>query len=159
MEATDEPKQFSPWPFIVVGLLVANAALAFFALYMSRSDGGAQVIPDYYSRAVAWDSVAASQRATSSSGLTLRVTEAHRADSIVFVVTDASGMPVADVSGTVTIRRPHLTEAIGQFEVNGNPFSVAARFPGAGLFDAAADLTVSGVEFEPQIRFERRPGR
>ena len=159
MEATDKPKQFSPWPFIVVGLLVANAALAFFALYMSRSDGGAQVVPDYYSRAVAWDSVAASQRATSASGLTLRVVEAHRPDSIVFVVTDAAGVRVHGVSGSVTIRRPHLTQPIGQFDVAGNPFSVDARFRGSGLFDASADLTVGGVEFEPHIRFERSPVR
>lgn len=157
MESVDQPKPFSPWPLAIVGLLVANAALAFFALYMSRSDGGAQVVPDYYSRAVAWDSVAASQRLTEASGFSMRVVDAHRPDSIYFLVTDATGEAAHDVSGTITLRRPHLTESLGKFDVDGNPFGVAVRFSGAGLFDADAALTVGGVPFEPSLRFERQP--
>jgi nitrogen fixation protein FixH len=153
-------KRFSPWPFAIVGLLVTNAALAFFALYMSRSDGGAQVVPDYYQRAVAWDSVASIRNQTRQTGWHLRVIDASSADSLILQVTDVDGTPVEGISGTITVTRPHLTTSIATVEVVAVPgqgiIVAPVRLTGRGLFDAEADLTDGRTRFRPIIRFDRQ---
>ena len=154
-------KPFSPWPFAVVGLLVANAALAFFALYMSRSDGGAQVVDDYYRQAVAWDSVAAARNETVESGWRLTVIDPASADTTLRVrVTDPAGVPVTSLVGTLTIRRPHLTVPLTRSRVftdaTDGVYVARVHLVEPGLYDIDVDLTDGRTRFRPTVRFEYR---
>lgn len=148
-------KNFSPWPLAIVTLLVGNAALAFFALYMSRSDGGAQVVPDYYARAVAWDSLAAVQRATAASGWRLVVLDPDAHDSLAFEVRDAGGRRVDGLSGDISIRRPFLSEPLLTTDVDEALVVDSSPIGGFGLFDAEANLTDGERDFRFLTRFER----
>ena len=154
-------KPFSPWPFAVVGLLVANAALAFFALYMSRSDGGAQVVDDYYRQAVAWDSVAAARNETAQSGWRLTVLDPVSSDSTLRIrVTDAVGSPVSDLAGTLTVRRPHLTAPLSTSRVFADAadgvYVAPVRLVEPGLHDLDFELTNGRTRFRPTVRFDYR---
>ena len=52
------------WPIMVVSLLLLNVSIVLVTLFLARSDGGAQVIENYYEKGVEWD-VQAAVRASS----------------------------------------------------------------------------------------------
>ena len=149
-------KPISPWPFAIVGLLALNAAVVILFLFISKSDGGAQVVPDYYNRAVAWDSLAANRARTIETGWQLAVLDPNRADTLVFVVTDADGNTITGFAGTLALSRPQLAAPIARatFSHESKLVVPAQNLP-TGLYDVTADLSRGGKAFHPEIRFER----
>ena len=82
---------------------------------MARSDGGAQVIDNYYEKAVAWDSLNASQQAFGDKGW---VTSVVLSDDIAtLVVWNANRVKVAHLSGSVELTRPQSAEAGSRIEL------------------------------------------
>lgn len=149
-------KPVSPWPFAIVGLLVLNAAAAFLILFISRSDGGAQVVPDYYNRAVAWDSLASSNMETAATGWNFRIQDPNRSDSLVFVVVDAAGDELSGFSGQLVFSRPQYSAPIAIVPIAQNqPLAVDASSLPRGLYDVRAELRRGETDFRPTIRFDR----
>ena len=64
MNAPNPPPRKSPWPLIVIALLVGHITLMTVAVAIATHDhNGSAVIPDYYQKAANWDRTRAKQRA------------------------------------------------------------------------------------------------
>ena len=62
------------WPLFVITLLVSSVVMMGIVVMAARSDGGAQVVDDYYEQAVKWDSLAEARTAASTLGWTTSLT-------------------------------------------------------------------------------------
>ncbi len=134
------------WPLFVVTLLVMGVSVAVGTLVMANSDGGAQVVEDYYRKALDWDAHAAEAAATAALGwrvdlaVTPGASEAARILEIAF--RDRDGRPVTGLSGTVRAFRPQWTA----------PVAVAALAEAGdapGVYRMSLPLTQSGLwDFE-----------
>lgn len=123
------------WPAVIVLLLLSSVAMMAGVLVAARSDGGAQVVDDYYNRAVAWDSLASVRGASDERGWTVGV-EVAEDGSALLSVADSTGAPVRGLSGAVIVRRPQFADALGEYAVR-----AAAERPGAYQFDVDASGT------------------
>ncbi len=90
------------WPAFVVILLLMNAGLAGVMIYYATTDKTFAVEPDYYRKAMNWDSYAARRDASAKLGWTVqlrvRAAENERArPRLVLNVADRDGEPVSDV--------------------------------------------------------------
>ena len=107
------------WPAAIVVLLVSSVVMMMGVLYAAKSDGGARVVTDYYSRAVGWDSLKAVQAESDALGWTSRV-RFQDADlpgevSLTLVLLDSEGLPVPVAGGEVVLSRPHESEPVARF--------------------------------------------
>jgi nitrogen fixation protein FixH len=90
------------WPAFVVVLLLMNAGLAAVMIYYATTDKTFAVEPDYYRKAMNWDTYAAMHDASAKLGWSvhLRVRPAEDARGrprLVLNVADRDGEPVSDV--------------------------------------------------------------
>jgi nitrogen fixation protein FixH len=99
------------WTIIIVGLLGSNM-IAMAVLAGSAQSSRAQVIPDYYDRALDHDRVLAA--AARSSELDWRVEVELSREAIVVAVHDARGAPI---NGRVSITGYPRAHAVRTFEV------------------------------------------
>jgi len=133
------------WPSVIVLPLLSSVAMMAAVLVAARSDGGAQVVDDYYNRAVAWDSLAALSNASAARGWSVDL-DVDADGSASLSVTDSVGASVTGLAGTVRVRRPQLAEAVGEHAIQ----SVADQ-PGVYVFDV--DATGRGIWiFDVQLR-------
>ncbi|MBT4052293.1 MAG: hypothetical protein HOE73_04300, partial [Bacteroidetes Order II. Incertae sedis bacterium] len=92
------------WPLIVVALLLSSVGMMMGVVIIAKSDGGAQVVDDYYDRAVAWDSLNSLDQAFIDQGwLTYLILDASTGR---LVVQDSLGIRLSDLSGSVEMTRP-----------------------------------------------------
>lgn len=87
------------WPWIIVTLLVLTAAGQGVMLYAATHDRTFSIEPDYYQKAVAWDTVMQQQSANRALGWQARASigaleEGRR--EVVLDLADANGEPLAD---------------------------------------------------------------
>jgi hypothetical protein len=90
------------WPLIVIGLLVVQALGMAVMVTIAVADPSAAVEPDYYEKAVAWDSAAAAQAAAAKLGWKAQVSAgplsgADRELHIALVGGDGNGIDEARV--------------------------------------------------------------
>lgn len=98
------------WWLVISGLLVGNA-LAMVLLAVIAGDGGTQVIPAYYDRAVHFDDEI--DRASASRALGWHAEVAIAAGQIDVTMSDGSGHPVDDARVRVTgYQRAHAGEPV-----------------------------------------------
>jgi len=86
------------WPAALVGALVATVGLNGYVAYVANRGDGAQVEPDYYRRAVQWDSTLAEQARSRALGwrIAVQVAAPTAGGSVIDVeVRDAQGAPIA----------------------------------------------------------------
>lgn len=129
------------WPAAIVVLLLSSVGMMMAVLVAARSDGGAQVVDDYYSRAVAWDSLAALQTTSAERGWGLDLDLASDGAALL-TVTDSTGAPVTGLDGDVSIRRPQLADvlqvadlAAAQDRAGVYTFDIEAAGRGIWIFD------------------------
>jgi nitrogen fixation protein FixH len=123
------------WPLAVVAVLAITVGANAWLLWESRDPNGAVIEPDYYRKAVAWDSLAARQ--ARSDGLGWRVDAALGASDgrrahVRVTIADSLGAPVA--GATVELEAVH--------NLDGAHHVLAAlpeSAPGAYEADAALD--------------------
>lgn len=120
------------WPGLVIGLLCLSITMSFGGLYFAQSDGGAQVIPDYYERSVEYDDEYQARVESMQLGWDVDV-ELKGTDGELKVV-DEQGEPVEQLGGTLSFYRPELAEPVDEVELT----AVADR-PGHYRFDDATD--------------------
>lgn len=100
------------WPLAIIGVLAITVGANLFLLKEARDGNGAATEPDYYRKAVAWDSTMAQSRADAALGWTIDA-QAGAVGAQPGVVTctlrDSAGVPVN--GATVTLEAVHNLEA------------------------------------------------
>lgn len=107
------------WPLFIVAILLTGVTGAVLTVIAAHSDGGAQVVEDYYEKASNWDATAARRAASKALGWTTTVQVLDRAPTAVtrpvqVTIRDAQDAPVAGLEGTVQARRPELAGVVGE---------------------------------------------
>ncbi len=155
------------WPLFIVAILLVGIGGAFSALIAAHSDGGAQVIEDYYAQAVAWDEIA-SRRARSvmlgwrADLQILDGTTDTRLYTTEITVRDSSGAGVPGLSGTIRAMRPQQAGAVAEIPlapVAGSPGLYRQQLPigEAGVWDFEVTAHKDSVQFHTRIRREIDP--
>ena len=150
------------WPLFIVGLLSMSVATVAITVVAARSDGGPQVIDDYYQKAVNWDETVALQAASDALGWQAEVVilPSHEASRPVEItLRDREGLPITEAQGTIRAFRPHRAEAVAE-----RPLSAVTETPGlyrqafpiqqAGLWDFEIIATQDSLRFQTLIRKE-----
>lgn len=150
------------WPLFVITLLVSSVVMMGIVVMAARSDGGAQVVDDYYEQAVKWDSLAEARAATSTLGWTTNVTLSRSEASIhgSIVLKDSSGAAVTDYAVQVSLRRPQLAAEVANVPAlpasEPGVFEFSAAHDDPGLWDIQAYLTpISGTGTRLQFDWRR----
>lgn len=128
------------WPLFVVLLLTLGVLTTLASLVASRSDGGVQVVEDYYQKAVDWDKTHDAQAASDALGWSaaLSLTPAGEGFRLGWEIRDRAGQPVEDLSGTVQGFRPERAGARFEAPLEAiAPGAYVAHVPAleAGLWD------------------------
>ena len=152
------------WPLFIVGLLSMSVVTVVITVVAARSDGGPQVIDDYYRKAVNWDETAALQAASDALGWQADIaipsdplnTTARPVD---ITLVDREGRPIAEAQGTIRAFRPHRAQAVAE-----RPLTAVPETPGlyrqvfpiqqAGLWDFEIIARKDTMTFITTIRKE-----
>ena len=129
------------WPALVVGLLLFNITASMTILYFAKSDGGPEIIPDYYEQSVNFNDQMLATEASAKTGWSVEVSLGDEFGELIVV--DADGQPLVDLEGTITFYRPERAQAQGMAKLS-------ASSPGhyrfqniahkSGLWDLAVEL-------------------
>ena len=146
------------WPLIVVALLLSSVGMMMGVVIIAKSDGGAQVVDDYYDRAVAWDSLNSLDQAFIDQGwLTYLILDASTGR---LVVQDSLGIRLSDLSGSVEMTRPQsaatgITTLFQYQEVDSSyTFEVGSLSP--GLWDFTFNTSYARQVLSFSLRKEVR---
>lgn len=152
------------WPLFVVCLLLMGVSWSMWVVFASRSDGGAQVIENYYEKAIDWDTRQKLMQESEALGWTVEVSMASASQSmptggILLQFKDQMGMPIQGITGSVKAYRPQTTHAIKEMTmeaVSGQPGVYAQVFPEArpGLWDFEIAAQKDSFNFLKVIRKE-----
>ena len=121
------------WPAFIIGLLSVAIGASFTILYFAQSDGGPQVIPDYYERSVNFDDVYEARQNSIRLGWSVDIELFD--DHGELTLQQRDGTPVDGAEGTLTFFRPSQALPIATVELVED-----ADEPGEYRFDNIADL-------------------
>ena len=116
-------KIFSPhilWPSLIITLLLSSVAMMIGVVVLARSDGGAQVVENYYQKATRWDEQKSLITQSRSLGwnpdCSLRL-QGQKNTVLLCSFEDAAQQPVSQLSISATLYRPQYTDAIVTLEL------------------------------------------
>jgi len=153
------------WPLAIVGVLVITVGANAVLLYQASGRDAAAIEPDYYRKAVAWDSTLAQQAKNAALGWRLDAAfGAPERDGTPLTVrlADARGMALADAA--ITVEAIHNAEGSRRLHAALRPASggaYAALLPLAhrGLWELRFEVVRHGERFTATLRREaERPG-
>ncbi|MEX0747600.1 MAG: FixH family protein [Rhodothermales bacterium] len=147
------------WPLFIIFILAVGIGGAFSILFAANSDGGVQVVEDYYRQAVAWDSTAAVRARADALGwradLNVYVS-GEPLQTIEFTVVDSTGSAVLGLRGTVRLSRPQHAKPVAEipFYAAGEPgtYRVKAPLAASGLWDFGIEARNDSADFVVTIR-------
>jgi nitrogen fixation protein FixH len=150
------------WPWFVASLLVATAAAQGIMLYAATHDPTFAVVPDYYNKAVAWDSTLAVEEASAALGwrAALDLEAAGPATAVRVVVTDSAGVPVAgaavhaELVSNLDAAHP---VALALADEGDGRYATTTSALRPGIWDVRLDVRARGSRFTPVVRTEYRP--
>ena len=156
-------KRGDAWPIAIVTVLAATVALNIVVLTLSHDRNAAAVEPDYYRKAVRWDSTMAEAEASRALGWRIDAElglDAARDLEISARVIDRAGAPIEDARVVVTAihnldathpRTVSLAAAAGT--------AYRGRFgpARAGLWELRFDVRRGGASFAETIRLDAPP--
>jgi len=134
------------WPLFVILLLVSSVAMMGLVVMAARSDGGAQVIDDYYEQAVRWDSLAEARGAATELGWQASLDLAASEDGLdgAITLTDSTGAALSGRKVTVKLRRPQLATIVAELAAiesgEDGTYTFSTDATGSGLWDVEADI-------------------
>ncbi len=149
------------WPLFIVGLLTMSVVTVTITVMAARSDGGAQVIDDYYQKAVNWDETAALQAASDALGWQADVAVGPAdadARPVEITLRDREGLPIEGAEGTIRAFRPQRAGVVAESPLMATetPGLYRQTFPinQAGLWDFEIVATQDSLRFQTTIRKE-----
>lgn len=148
------------WPMAIVGLLSLSVIASLVTVYASRSDGGAQVIEDYYHKAATWDSTHALQTASDALGWQVDATAEPAQDTARVIrlhILNKDGEPVTGLQGTINAFRPQQAQRVDQSaltETAPGLYQQQLSMLQTGLWDIELNATHDGTPFLKRIRLE-----
>jgi nitrogen fixation protein FixH len=139
------------WPLAVVAVLVATIGVYVFLYRIAAGQGSATVEPDYYRRAVQWDSTMAQERGSESLGWQLTAQAGPMArdgqSALLARFHDRAGRPLDSL--VVRVEAIHNLDA-------GHPREAALAAAGPGAYSARLPLGRPGLW---ELRLDARRGR
>jgi nitrogen fixation protein FixH len=152
------------WPAFIVGLLLLSIGSSAAVMMASRMDGGAQVVGDYYGKAVAWDSVADVRQQSLALGWAVEVAwgggPAAGEREVLFTIRDRSQQPVEGLEGVIRLSRPQWATPVGEKPLlaTAEPgvYRQAFALGDAGLWDFELGVRQGAVRFWKTVRKEVR---
>lgn len=146
------------WPAIIILLLLSNIGIAVGTLVISRSDGGAQVVPEYYSAAVAWDSVSTSSQQFSDLEWKVEIAPSRETQSLAVTIADRNSRPVSGLDITLTLGQPHRSSPVGNFTMHmvrpGFYQVTEVPYRGHGLYDVELAIASDSLKTRTRRRIE-----
>lgn len=137
------------YPGMILSLLGMSIVVGLVLVFAARSDGGAQVMPDYYEHAVEWDSEESIRRNSRALNLQIELQLPDDAPGKL-TVRDRNGDPVEGLNGEVHLRRPQFAEnlttakLIPDHETPGHyTFDDAPNYA-PGYWDVVLDVDLNG---------------
>ena len=149
------------WPLFVVILLVSSVAMMGIVVMAARSDGGAQVIENYYEQAVRWDSLAEARGAAAALGWQADLVLSGTVEGLEGTVSlvDSTGKALLGLDVIIRLRRPQLAAIVAEIEARDTTgrgsYAFATDATGTGLWDIEAEIANSG-EVGQAIRLDWR---
>lgn len=124
------------WGMIAVALLGLHVSGMLLAVRLATSDSSFASMPDFYTRAVAWDDISAQRRASEALGWDVAFSPSALAERVVIDVSDANGAPVDGLVGSLRAflhTRPKVQLEVALEPRGGGVYfaSVAVGEPGA----------------------------
>lgn len=146
------------YPAMIFGLLGLTLVVNIILVTATRSDGGAQVVDDYYQESIAWDERAEVRDFSAALGWTLNVEmQPDEPGRLQILRPDEQGVP--GLVGKVRLRRPQLADDVAVAElrpVEGSPGLYEFDHPVSkqGLWDVILEGEFAGrpVAFEQRQR-------
>jgi nitrogen fixation protein FixH len=150
------------WPAFVIALLLLGIGSAFQALFAARSDGGAQIVEDYYDAALRFEDEQAARAASAALGWDADVEIGACENGLCAVevtVVDRNGEPVAGLNGVLETSRPQEAGTAARIPLSpkaGAPGVYRQRvpLPTAGLWDIAVDARRGDEHFLTSARLD-----
>ena len=146
------------WPLMVIALLLSSVLMMGLVVWAARSDGGAQVVDDYYEQAVRFDSLAAIRGAAERRGWTAALQAVRDADRLTgrLTIMDSTGAPVSIQSAEVHLSRPQYAESIAELTAAPGSAEPDLTFEADGITPGLWDIRVLVRDEEGPIQFEWR---
>lgn len=148
------------WPTIVVVVLVAYVTFGIVAARVASHDPSYAVEPDYYQKAVTWDSTLARERESAALGWritpTLGAVGGPNAE-LAFVLRDSTGGPVSGAHLSVEARQvAHADDVVSASLRAGDAGVYAASVPlvRAGLWEIRVVATRGTEHFTTSVRMD-----
>lgn len=148
------------WPWFIGALLVATAAGQGVMLYAATHDSTFSIEPDYYNKAVAFDTVINQDRENVALGWTASATIGaleNGTREVVLTLTDSSARPIPDAHVRVTaIHNLEGDRHVMQALVVQPDGRFTARLPlvRAGLWELRVDVMRGHERFTPSLRVD-----
>jgi len=150
------------WPLFVVVLLLSGIGGAFAVLIAAKSDGGVQIVENYYEKAARWDDTAAQRAASDALGWKIEVRiepfdSSKALQPVELFISDRTGEPVTDLTGTIRAFRPQRVPAGAEIPLHGDvdrPGVYRQLMPldGAGYWDFEILARRDTIRFETRLR-------
>lgn len=158
-------KRLSPhilWPSIIIALLTTSVVMMMGVVVLARSDGGAQVVENYYQKAANWDQQKNLTIQSRNLGWTpdcvLRPLAPSRS-LLACSFFDASNQPLEGLEITATLFRPQFTEAVATLQLSepaaGRYEADLLQHAAAGLWDIEITAQRDTLLYTNRIRIER----
>ncbi|MGM0558100.1 MAG: FixH family protein [Myxococcota bacterium] len=152
------------YPGMVIALLTLSVGFVVTTVVAAYSDGGPQVVENYYQKSVDYDETQALRSAAESTDWRIEVenmAQAGGGEPLLVDIVDAKGRPVTGLQGTLELRRPELAAAVGSSQltpVDGQPGRYAAGVaPGRkGLWDIQLKVEKGSATYLFEKREELR---
>lgn len=152
------------YPGLVIALLLMSVGFVTTTVIAAHSDGGPQVVEDYYQKSVDYEETQELRTAADNTEWSVELTnfdEAGGGQPLIIEVTDQKGRPVTGLEGSLELRRPELAAAVGTSEltsVDGRPgYYEAGVAPGrTGLWDIQMEVQKGQSKYLFEMREELR---
>lgn len=150
------------WPGMVIGILSLSVGANIVLISAARSDGGAQIIDNYYEKAVNWDEHKAELKRAQEMGWSVEILVGPQGETrpVRFVVTDKSGTPVQGLAPHVVVTSPAkiAPQARADLRIDApGVYAAELSIPHAGFWDFEFTARLGDGDFVTKKRVEVLP--
>ncbi len=96
---------------MIFGLFGLTTVVNIILVVASRSDGGAQIVPDYYDQAVHWDETQSVRHTSEARGWQLTIDMPTHTDGVLHIQ-DKNAQPIVGLTADLRLRRPQYADDI-----------------------------------------------